>query len=120
MTSNIKPNIFGIMREAGIKRKLDLNGGGPSKAVRTREDVRSMLPEFLISELQRDLYNPIQHSSNAHEIQSAAAKSPKTNLHCRACQNKFSSVEALENHNKKKTVNTGIHTTLPRSFKNDS
>ena len=81
------------MREAGRKRKLDLNGGGPSKAVRTREDVRTMLPESIISELQSDLYNPIQPSSNAHEVQRATAKRPKSNLHCRACQNKFSSVE---------------------------
>ena len=90
------------------------------KLFRTREDVRSMLPESLISELKSDLYSPIQPSSNAHEVQRATAKTPKSNLHCRACQNKFSSVEALENHNKKKTVNTGIHTNLPRSFKNDS
>ena len=108
------------MREGGRKRKLDLKGGGPSKAARTREDVRSVLPESLISDLQSDLYNPIQPSSNAHEIQRATAKRPRSNLHCRACQNKFSSVEALENHNKKKTVNTGIQTILPRSFKNDS
>ena len=87
------------------------------KLFRTREDVRSMLPESLISELKSDLYSPIQPSSNAHEVQRASAKRPKNNLHCRACQNKFSSVEALENHIKKKTVNTGIQTILPRSFK---
>ena len=108
------------MREGGRKRKLDLKGGGPSKTARTREDVRSILPESVISELQNNLHNSIQPSPNVHEIQRLTAKKTKSHLHCRSCQNKFSSVEALENHNKKKTVNTGIQTILPRSFKNDS
>ena len=73
------------MREAGRKRKLDPNSRGPSKTIRTREDVRSVLPESLISDLQSDLYNPIQPSSNAHEIQRATTKRPRSNLHCRAC-----------------------------------
>ena len=62
------------MREGGRKRKLDLKGGGPSKTARTREDVRSILPESVISELQNNPHNSIQPLPNVHEIQCLTTK----------------------------------------------
>ena len=66
------------MREAGRKRKLDPNRADPSKTIRSRDDIRSILPESFVSDLQNDLYNPVQSSSNAHEIQRTTAKRPRS------------------------------------------
>ena len=46
-------------------------------------------------------------------------KQQRSSLHCRDCDNKFTSIEALDRHYEHKTNNTGHQVILAKTFKSD-
>ena len=89
------------MRGAGRKRKKRSAAEGSPDAQRSREDIQEFNIESILPEKVRDV-----------------VKKTKA-LHCRVCDNKFTSQEALDRHNQLKTDNVGNQTILARTFKSD-
>ena len=89
------------MRGAGRKRKKRSAAEGSPDAQRSREDIQEINIESILPEKVRDV-----------------VKKTKA-LHCRVCDNKFTSQEALDRHNQLKTDNVGNQTILARTFKSD-
>ena len=94
------------MRGAGRKRKNDPPDEGQPLSQRTRDDV-----------LNFDFTSILPQKENQSNV--ITRKSHVKSLHCRECDNKFTSAEALERHYQNKTDNTGSQVILAKAFKTD-
>ena len=90
------------MRGAGRKRKGQPNPQGAPDAQRTRDDIQEL-----------------NFGSVLPEKEKLVVVAKKKALHCRVCDNKFTSLEALARHNEVKTDNVGNQVILARTYKND-
>ena len=90
------------MRGAGRKRRGQPNPQGVPDAQRTRDDIQDL-----------------NFSSVLPEKEKLVVVDKKKGLHCRVCDNKFTSLEALKRHNEVKTDNVGNQVILARTYKND-
>ena len=91
------------MRGEGRKRKKHSTTEGLPDAQRSREDIREYNIESILPEIEK-----------ARDV----VKKTKA-LHCRVCDNKFTSQEALNRHNQLKTNNIGNQIILARTYKSD-
>ena len=90
------------MRGAGRKRKKHPTSQGVPAAQRNRDDIQ----EF-------------NFGSVLPEKEKVIEVVKKKALHCKVCDNKFTSLEALNRHNELKTDNIGNQVILARTYKND-
>jgi hypothetical protein len=94
------------MRFTGRKRKKDPPDEGQPSSQRTRDDI-----------LNVDFTSILPQKENPQNI---PTKKPRLRpLHCRECDNKFTSAEALERHYQNKTNNIGSQIILAKNFKKD-
>ena len=94
------------MRFTGRKRKKDPPDEGQQSSQRTCDDI-----------LNVDFTSILPQKENPQNI---PTKKPRLRpLHCRECDNKFTSAEALERHYQNKTNNIGSQIILARNFKKD-
>ena len=91
------------MRGEGRKRKKHSTTEGMSNAQRSRDDIQEFNLESVIPEKEK--VSDVVKKTRA--------------LHCRECDNKFTSQEALNRHNQLKTNNIGNQVILARTYKSD-
>ena len=94
------------MRGAGRKRKKDSHYEDRPPSQRSHDDVLN----FVYSSIPPEKEN----------LPNVLTKKPCVRpLHCRECDNKFTSPEALERHYENKTNNVGSQVILARNFRKD-
>ena len=91
------------MRGEGRKRKKHSTTEGMPNTQRSRDDIQEFNLESIIPEKEK-VYDVVKKTRA---------------LHCRECDNKFTSQEALNRHNQLKTNNIGNQIILARTFKSD-
>ena len=91
------------MRGEGRKRKKHSTTEGMPDAQRSKDDIQEFDLESIIPE--REKVCDVVKKTKA--------------LHCRVCDNKFTSQEALDRHNQLKTNNIGKQVILARTYKSD-
>ena len=91
------------MRGEGRKRKKHSPTEGMPDAQRSKDDIQEFDLESIIPE--REKVCDVVKKTKA--------------LHCRVCDNKFTSQEALDRHNQLKTNNIGKQVILARTYKSD-
>ena len=86
------------MRGAGRKRKFDSGGEAGPSAQQTREDIMGCDFTSILPETQN-----IVNDISINIPQQNQIKKQRSLLHCRDCDNKFSSLESLDRHYEHKT-----------------